>query len=95
MMKIKWTSNAKAQLIEILRFYTRRNRSSVYSKRLKKEVLRVVQRIRANPHLGEEAPGYDNRRRMIVGNYVLAYELDENVIYIHSLRDGRRDEENE
>ena len=93
MMKIKWTSNAKAQLIEILGFYTHRNRSSGYSKRLKKEILRVVQLIRANPHLGEEVQGYDNRRRMIVGNYVLAYELDENVIYIHSLRDGRRDEE--
>ena len=93
MMKIKWTSNAKVQLIEILGFYTYRNRSSGFSKRLKKEILRVVQLIRANPHLFAEVQRNDNRRRMIVGNYVLAYELDENVVYIHSIRDGRRDEE--
>ena len=93
MKKIKWTPNAEVQLDEIFEFYTRRNGSPSYSRHLKKEIWKVVRRIRANPHLGEEVPGYDNRRRTIVGNYVLAYELDNNVVYIHSIRDGRRDEE--
>ena len=95
MTKIEWTFNAEKQLDEILKFYTCRNRSPGYSKRLKKEFLRVVQLIRTNPHFGEMVSGYDNRRRTIVGNYVLAYELDENVVYIHSIRDGRRDEESD
>jgi plasmid stabilization system protein ParE len=93
MTKIEWTSHAEKQLDEILKFYTRRNGSPGYSKRLKKEFWRVIQLIRKNPHFGEMVLGYDNRRKTIVGNFVLAYELDKNVVYIHSIRDGRRDEE--
>jgi len=93
MTKIEWTSNAKKQLDEILKFYTRRNGSPSYSKRLKKEFWRVVEIIPRNPHFGEMVPDYDNRKRTIVGSFVLAYELDNNVIYIHSIRDGRRDDE--
>jgi len=92
-MKIEWTLNAKLQLSEILAYYTRRNGSPSYSKRLKKEIWKVIQHIRKNAHFGEVVSGYDNRRRTIVGHFVLAYELDKNVVYIHSIRDGRRDEE--
>jgi len=80
-------------LNEILAFYTRRNGSPGYSKRLKKEIWKVIQHIRKNAHFGELVSGYDSRRRTIVDNFVLAYELDVNLVYIHSIRDGRRDEE--
>ncbi|MCL2116791.1 MAG: type II toxin-antitoxin system RelE/ParE family toxin [Planctomycetaceae bacterium] len=84
MPKDNWTN--------ILKFYTRRNGSSGYSKRHKKEFWKVVRLIRVNPHLGETVPGYDNRRRTVVGNFVLAYELAKDVVYIplHPGRQTRR-----
>jgi len=93
MTKIEWTANAEKQLEEILNFYTRRNGSPQYSKRLKKDIWKVIKLVRKNPGFGELVPGYENRRRFSIGNFVLAYERDDNVVYIHSLRDSRRDEE--
>jgi plasmid stabilization system protein ParE len=89
MTKIEWTVNAETQLDEILSFYTRRNGSPRYSKRLKKELWNIIRLIRKNPEAGEQVPGYDNRRRFTIGNFVLAYENDKNIVYIHSIRDGR------
>ena len=93
MTKIEWTANAERQLEEILSFYTRRNGSPQYSKRLKKEIWKVIKLIRKNPGFGEPVPEYDNRRRFTIGNLIMAYEHDNNIVYIHSIRDGRRDEE--
>lgn len=92
MMKIKWASLAKTQLIEILKFYTWRNGSSDYSKRLKKEILKTVRTIRVNRYFGEQLPEH-NQRRVSVGNFVLVYELMNGDVRINSIRDGRRDEE--
>ena len=93
MMKIEWSSLAEMQLDEILSFYTRRNRSSSYSRRLKKEIWKIIRIIRKNRHFGEQLSENNNQRRVSVGNFVLIYEFDENVVYIQSIRDGRRDEE--
>jgi plasmid stabilization system protein ParE len=93
MMKIKWSPLAESQLDEILKFYTRRNGSSSYSKRLKKDFWKILKIIRSNRHFGEPLPGYDNRRRFSVGNFVLIYEFDGNAVRICSIRDGRRGDE--
>jgi len=93
MMKIEWSPSVKTQLREIFTFYTRRNGSPDYSKRLKKEIWKIVRIIRTNPRFGEELPGLNNRRRVCVGNFVLIYDFDNVLIRIHSIRDGRRDEE--
>ena len=38
MMKVKWSDVAQLQLKEVLLFYTKRNGSNQYSKKLKKKV---------------------------------------------------------
>jgi len=93
MMKIEWSPLAETQLDEILKFYTLRNGSSRYSKRLKTKFWKILRIARKNPSFGEQLPGYDNRRRFSVENFVLLYEFDENVVRVCSIRDGRRDEE--
>ena len=93
MTKIKWSPLAETQLIEILKFYTNRNGSPSYSKRLKKEIVKVVRIIRANRYFGEQLSGHNNQRRVSVGNFVLVYELVNGDVRISSLRDGRRNEE--
>ena len=93
MMKIEWAFLAEKQLDEILNFYTRRNRSSSYSQRLKREIWKIIRIIRKNRYYGEPLSENNNQRRVSVGNFVLIYEFDEDVVYIQSIRDGRRDEE--
>ena len=93
MTKIKWSPLAKTQLGEIFKFYTWRNGSPSYSKRLKKEIWKVVQIIRANRYFGEQLPENDNQRKVSVGNFVLVYEFVNGDVRINSIRDGRRDEE--
>ena len=93
MTKIKWSPLAEMQLIEILRFYTCRNGSSSYSKRLKKEIGKVVRIIRSNRHFGEQLSEYNNQRRVSIGNFVMIYELVNGDVRVSSIRDGRRNEE--
>jgi toxin YoeB len=93
MMKVEWSPNAKLQLREILKFYTYRNGSPSYSKRIKKEIWRIIRIIRTNRHFGECLPGHDNQRRISVGYFVMIYEFYNGTVRINSIRDGRRDEE--
>ena len=93
MMKIEWSPSAKSQLREILKFYTRRNGSPSYSQRLKKEIWKVMRILRTNQHFGEQLQGLNNRRRVSIGNFVLIYDFNNVLVRIHSIRDGRRDDE--
>jgi len=93
MTKIKWSPLAKMQLGEIFKFYTSRNGSPGYSKRLKKEIWKVVRIIRANRYFGEQLSENNNQRRVSIGNLVLVYELVNDDVSISSIRDGRRNDE--
>jgi hypothetical protein len=41
-MKINWTQHAKLQLKEMLTFYTKRNQSNAYSKKLRQNVNETI-----------------------------------------------------
>jgi plasmid stabilization system protein ParE len=92
-MKLEWTHLAEQQLDEILAFYTRRNGNSRYSKKLKKDIWKVLRHIRKNEHFGEALPRLGNTRRISVGNFVLIYEYTDNIVQIISIRHSSRDEE--
>jgi toxin YoeB len=91
-MKIDWTQHAKLQLKEILTFYTKRNQSNAYSKKLRQNVNETIGIIRCNPFFGELIP--DNCRQVSIGNFVLVYQIQDNLIQILSFRDGRQNIDN-
>ena len=93
MTKIEWSPLAEMQLIEILKFYTRRNGTSSYSKQLKKEIGKVARIIRTNRYFGEQLTEYKNQRRVSIGNFVMIYELVNGDVRVNSIRDGRRNDE--
>jgi toxin YoeB len=78
-------------LKEILAFYTKRNLSNSYSKKLKRKVRETVTSIHRSPLLGERLPG--SRRRFTIENFVLIYQIQDNTLQILSFRDGRREPE--
>jgi plasmid stabilization system protein ParE len=47
--KIKWSTEAKADLIGILDFYIQRNKSATYSKKLNAEINKSIKLISLNP----------------------------------------------
>ena len=92
-MKVKWTKEAREQLKEILRFYTKRNPSANYSIRLKHEVYELVKHFQRSPYFGEQVGDNEGIRRVSYGNFVILYEIKPKAVEIYSIRDGRRNEE--
>ena len=93
--KLTWSPVAQEQWKEILRFYTKRNGSVDYSRRLNKKLLAMFRMIRLWPEIGEETDGVRNYRRHVVEYYAVYYCITNDEIKIAEIRDGRRDEENE
>ena len=92
-MKVKWTKEAREQFKEILRFYTKRNQSAIYSIRLKHGVYELVKHFQRSPYFGEQVGDNENIRRVSYGNFVILYEIKPKAVEIYSIRDGRRDDE--
>jgi len=91
-MNVKWTKEAREQLKEVLRFYTKRNQSASYSVRLKHGVYSLVKHFRRSPYFGEQVGDDENIRRVSYGNFVILYEIKPKAVEIYSFRDGRRND---
>ena len=80
--KIDWSIEARLDLIDILDFYIKRNKSATYSIKL----------LGKNPFLGIPTD-YDSVRASITGDYQIIYELFNQLILIIMIWDCRRDPE--
>jgi plasmid stabilization system protein ParE len=88
--KLTWSPAAREQWKEILRFYTKRNGSAAYSRRLNKKLLAVLRMVQRWPHIGEATDGDKNYRRQVVAYYAVFYRITDNGIEVAEIRDGRR-----
>ncbi len=86
--KIKWSKNAEIDLFETLKFYTVRNKSTIYSKTIVKEVTDSTLNLLSFPFLGK--PYNDFLRILIVMNYNIYYQIQKDLIEIHLFWDTRR-----
>jgi plasmid stabilization system protein ParE len=50
--KIVWSNRAKIKLFEMLEFYTNRNKSTAYSKKLYKKFSRELEILKQQPEIG-------------------------------------------
>jgi len=91
--KLIWSPQAREQWKEILRFYTKRNGSADYSRRLNKKLLTVLRMLRQWPEVGEVTNGEKNYRRHVVEYYAVFYRITGEGIEIAEIRDSRRGEE--
>ena len=87
--RIVWAKEAKADFKATLQFYTERNGSSDYSRKLADEILALIDKLPANNFLGRETSAH-NVRLLVKGMYSIFYELKENEIVILMVWDGRR-----
>lgn len=87
--QIKWTNQAKADRINILDFYRKRNKSTAYSKKLNRIFIHEIEIITQHPEIGKRSNSA-NVRVKVSGNYYIIYLIEGDVIYILKIWDTRQ-----
>ena len=91
--RVKWSIDAKLDLQNVLTFYTHRNKSNTYSKKLVSRIRKIVGIISTNPYIGRTAD-IEDVRMFIVGAYQIIYEIKPSRhIFIIMFWDCRRNPE--
>jgi plasmid stabilization system protein ParE len=91
--QVIWSFRAKDSLKEILSYWTSRNKSATYSKKLNKLISEAVKLIGQFPNSGKLTDDL-NVRVKIVRVYLIYYEQYDDGIQIIQILDGRRDPDN-
>jgi plasmid stabilization system protein ParE len=91
--KIVWSNRAKIRLYAFLDFYIVRNKSKTYSIKLQKLISKEVNLLLKQPDVGLKT-SEDTTRGLIIGNYIVYYEITEDKIIIHTLWDSRQKTDN-
>lgn len=89
--QIIWSLRADSERIEILKYWNKRNKSTVYSKKLNFLFKEAIKLISIYPKIGKQTD--DNIIRVkIVKDYLIFYELtQDNQIIILTIWDSKRD----
>jgi plasmid stabilization system protein ParE len=86
---IVWSHRAKLKLFEILDFYTERNKSETYSKKLYKKFKKELSLLIKQPEIGIKTD-MESVRGLIVDEFILFYEITTEMIVVHTVWDCRQ-----
>ncbi len=91
-LKIIWTAFAKQQRDEIFHFWNIRNKSTLYSKKLRLLIKSRTNQLKDHPYSGKKifATSY---RILIFKNYSLVYFVDKEKVYIVAFWENHQDYE--
>lgn len=87
--KIIWSHRAEIRLFEMLEFYAQRNKSKTYSAKVYQKLNRELLILLKHPDIGLNTE-IESVRGLIVDDYILFYEYDNDKIVIHSIWDCRQ-----
>jgi len=88
--KIIWSHRAKIRLFEILDFYTTRNQSSAYSKKLFKKFRKELNILTKQPNIGHKTDDESVRGLVVYGKFILYYSATNDSIILHTIWDCRQ-----
>jgi len=91
-LKIIWSHRANIKLYKILEFYIERNKSKTYSVKLYNKFNKELKLLHKHPEIGIKTE-LDAVRGLIVGDYILYYEIDNENIMVHTVWDCRQNPE--
>ncbi|HRZ98259.1 MAG TPA: type II toxin-antitoxin system RelE/ParE family toxin [Paludibacter sp.] len=91
--KIIWSNLAKVKLYDTLNYFAERNKSKTYSEKLYKRINKELRLLIKQPDFGIKTE-IENVRGLIVGDYILFYEVNKDFIIVHTLWDCRQNIEN-
>jgi len=87
--KIIWSHRAEIKLFKILEFYAERNESRTYSAKLYQRLNKELKILLKQPDIGLNTE-IESVRGLIVDDYILFYEYDNEKIVVHSIWDCRQ-----
>lgn len=90
--KVIWSGKAKRKLFAILEFYAHRNKSKAYSIKLNRRIKEELSVLIKQPEIGKKTE-IESIRGLIVADYILFYEFDNERIIVHTLWDCRQNPE--
>ena len=87
--EVVWTRNSEFQLQKILEFYDVKNKSNLYSIKLYQKFKSELKIASQKPEIGVKTK-IENVRGLIVDNYILYYEILEDIIMVLKVWDCRQ-----
>ncbi|KAA5545691.1 type II toxin-antitoxin system RelE/ParE family toxin [Adhaeribacter rhizoryzae] len=87
--RIIWTKEAKLDFKATLQYYTERNGTSDYSKKLADEIFQIIEKLQNNFFLGRQTSDA-SVRILIKSTFSIFYEIKEKEILILVVWDSRR-----
>jgi plasmid stabilization system protein ParE len=87
--KIIWSHRATIKLYSILEFYADRNKTKTYSAKLYARFNNEIKVLAKHPKLGIKTE-IQSVRGLIVGEFIIYYEHQDNTIIIHTIWDSRQ-----
>ena len=87
-----WTKTADIQFTGILEYWAKRNKSTIYSKKLVKLVSEPTQQIAKNPLIYKRT-NFKNLRVASLGNFSIYYKIYDDKIMVTAFWDNRQDPE--
>ncbi len=91
--KVIWSHRARIKRYEILQYYLERNKSNIYPKKLNDRINKAIRLLVKFPDLGIKTD-IEGVRGLIIDNYILFYEVTEELIIVHYIWDTRQDPDN-
>ncbi|HEX5167542.1 MAG TPA: type II toxin-antitoxin system RelE/ParE family toxin [Cyclobacteriaceae bacterium] len=88
--KIIWSHRARIKLFAILEFYAKRNKSKTYSAKLYTKFNKEIKLLAKYPNLGIKTE-IESVRGLIINEYFIYYEPQQDHIIIHTIWDSRQD----
>jgi plasmid stabilization system protein ParE len=87
--QIRWSHRARVKLFKILEFYAERNHSKAYYIKLYQKLNKELNILFKQPDIGLNTE-IESVRGLIIDNYLLFYEYNNEFIIIHSIWDCRQ-----
>ncbi|URC14686.1 type II toxin-antitoxin system RelE/ParE family toxin [Flavobacterium sp. B183] len=88
-VKVIWTKTAVLQRRKILIYWTKRNKSSVYSKKLIAEIAQRIQFLILNPEIYVKTT-FPDIRTSTLGHYNIFYKLTPKELIVMAFWDNRQ-----
>lgn len=88
--QIIWSLRAQKDKKEIIKYWSQRNKSNRYSKKLNLLFKESIRLLSEHPYIGKSTDD-DTVRIKIIKEYLLIYEVTKTSIHILSIWDGRQD----
>ena len=86
---VVWTETAARQRREILKYWTKRNASSIYAEKLIRVTARNIKIILSHPHSFKKAD-YPETHESAMGHFSVYYKLTTNHLIITAFWDNRQ-----